>query len=56
MDAKASLPRVEANIEEANALGVDQTPTMFINGTAVVGAKPAVEIEKIIDEAMRGAK
>jgi protein-disulfide isomerase len=56
MDAKASLPRVEANIEEANALGVDQTPTIFINGRAVVGAKPAAEIEKVIDEAMHDAK
>ena len=56
MDAKTSLPRVEANIEEANALGVDQTPTVFINGRAVVGAKPAAEIEKVIDEAMRDAK
>jgi protein-disulfide isomerase len=56
LDAKASLPRVEANMREAEALGVDQTPTMFINGRAIVGALPTVDIEKIIDEALAANK
>jgi protein-disulfide isomerase len=56
LDAKTSLPRVEANMREAEALGVDQTPTMFINGRAIVGALPTADIEKIIDEALRDSK
>ena len=50
IDAKDSLPRVEANMREADALGVAQTPTSFINGKTLVGAPPAADIEKIIDE------
>ncbi len=56
LDTKSSLPRVEANMREAEALGVDQTPTMFINGHAIVGTLPAADIEKVIDEALRGNK
>jgi protein-disulfide isomerase len=56
IDAKDSLPRVEANMREADALGVAQTPTSFINGKTLVGAPPAADIEKIIDEILREGK
>jgi protein-disulfide isomerase len=56
IDAKNSLPRVEANMHEADALGVAQTPTLFINGRIIVGAPAAVDVEKVIDEAMRDGK
>lgn len=52
MDAKDSMPRVEANIREADALGVAQTPTTFINGRILVGAPPAADVYKVIDEAL----
>jgi protein-disulfide isomerase len=56
IDAKESLPRVEANMQEADALGVGQTPTIFINGKTLVGAPPAADVEKIIDEVMHESK
>jgi protein-disulfide isomerase len=56
IDEKASLPRVEANMHEADALGVAQTPTLFINGRILVGAPPAADIEKVIDAAMHDGK
>lgn len=56
VDAKQSLPRIDANIQEGDALGVGQTPTSFINGRIVVGAPPAAEFDKMIDEAMRDPK
>ena len=56
IDAKDSLPRVEANMREADALGVAQTPTSFINGKTLVGAPPAADIEKIIDEMLHEGK
>jgi protein-disulfide isomerase len=56
IDAKDSLPRVEANMREADALGVAQTPTSFINGKTLVGAPPAADIEKIIDGILREGK
>jgi protein-disulfide isomerase len=56
IDSKASLPRVEANVNEANALGVAETPTSFINGRPVIGAPPAAEFYKLIDQAMHDPK
>lgn len=40
LDSKASLPRVEADMQEGRKLGVMSTPTLFINGTPVVGLSP----------------
>jgi len=56
IDSKESLPRVEANTREADALGVAQTPTIFINGRTLVGAPPAADVFKLIDEALRDGK
>ena len=56
VDARESLARIEANIQEADALGVAQTPTIFINGRTLVGAPPAAGVEKVIDEALRDNK
>jgi protein-disulfide isomerase len=56
IDSQASLPRIEASTREAQALGITQTPTIFINGRAVLGAAPLDEIYKLIDEAMNDAK
>jgi protein-disulfide isomerase len=56
IDARAPLARVEANMLEGNALGVTETPTSFVNGRMVVGAQPAIEFQKIIDEALHDSK
>jgi len=56
IDSQASLSRVNANIEEADALGVAQTPTIFINGRTLLGASPTADVEKLIDEAMHDSK
>jgi protein-disulfide isomerase len=56
IDSRDSLSRVEANMNEGEALGVGQTPTSFINGRTVVGAPAATEFYKLIDEAMHDAK
>lgn len=56
VDAKSSLSRVEANMREADALGVGQTPTSYINGRILIGAPPATDIEKLIDEALHDSK
>lgn len=46
---------VKASMDEADALGVDSTPTMFINGQKVSGAMPADELKKMIDRALTDA-
>jgi protein-disulfide isomerase len=56
LDAKASLPRVDASVQEGNALGVGQTPTSFVNGRVIVGAPAAADFYKLIDEALRDPK
>ncbi|HEV2492891.1 MAG TPA: DsbA family protein [Terriglobia bacterium] len=52
MDAKASLPRIEADKREGEKLGVNRTPTSFINGRRVEGAPSDADLYKIIDEAL----
>jgi protein-disulfide isomerase len=56
IDAKASLPRVEENFREGQAVGVTRTPTCFVNGTMVVGLESADAFYKVVDEALRVAK
>jgi len=55
LDSKASLPRVEADMQEGHKLGVMSTPTLFINGTRVVGLVPD-QIYGVIDKALRSAR
>ena len=56
IDSKSTRPRVETNMEEGNALGVSSTPTSFVNGRIIVGAPPAADFFKLIDESMHDPK
>jgi protein-disulfide isomerase len=51
LDSKASLPRVEADMQEGRKLGVMSTPTLFVNGVPVVGLSPD-RIYGMIDKAL----
>jgi len=51
LDARATLPRVEASLREGQSLTISSTPTCFINGRTVVAADPA-EYYRAIDEAL----
>jgi len=55
MDSKASLPRVEADMQEGHKLGIMSTPTLFIDGTPVVGLIPD-RIYGMIDQALRASR
>jgi protein-disulfide isomerase len=46
---------VKASVKEAEALGVDATPTMFINGQKVDGAVSAADLRTILDRALEQA-
>ena len=46
---------VRASIREGETLGVEATPTMFINGRKLDGAVPADEIRTVIDQALKDA-
>jgi protein-disulfide isomerase len=45
---------VQADLEEALQLGVNSTPTFFVNGIPVVGAQPAQIFQQIIDMELQG--
>lgn len=55
LDSKASLPRIEADMAEGHKLGVMSTPTLFINGTPVVGLSPE-RIYGMIDQDIAAAR
>ena len=43
---------VKASVHEGEALGVEATPTMFINGEKVDGALPISELRAVLDRAL----
>ncbi|HET8666806.1 MAG TPA: thioredoxin domain-containing protein [Terriglobales bacterium] len=53
--AKPDETAIRASIAEATQLGVQATPTMFINGERIGGALPAKDLEVIINRALRDA-
>ena len=46
---------VRASMREGESVGVDATPTMFINGQKIDGALPADEVRKALDDALKQA-
>jgi len=46
---------VKASVKEGDALGVDATPTLFINGQEADGALPASEFRALFDHALEQA-
>ncbi len=56
IDSKESMPRIEENKREGDAIGVNSTPTTFINGRIVVGVPAPEEYFALVDEALRSPK
>jgi protein-disulfide isomerase len=52
IDSKASLPRVEKGRHEGQLLGVQSTPTFFVNGKILAGAAAPEAFFKMVDEAL----
>jgi protein-disulfide isomerase len=53
--AKPDVAGVQASIAEAMQLGVEATPTLFVNGEKIGGALPAKEVEAVINRALQEA-
>jgi protein-disulfide isomerase len=50
MDSKATQPEIDKSMAEAKALGVNATPTLFVNGRQLVGAQAAwANLRQVID-------
>jgi len=54
LDDRSYQKEVEADYQYASELGIQSTPTFFINGLAVVGAQPFEVFERIIDMELAG--
>ncbi len=53
--AKQDESVIRASMKEGDALGVDGTPTLFVNGERAVGALPQATLWTIVDRAIRDA-
>jgi len=53
--AKGDESAVRGSMAEADKMGIDSTPTMFINGEKVSGAMPEAGLSAIIDRALVAA-
>ncbi|HUU35864.1 MAG TPA: thioredoxin domain-containing protein [Vicinamibacterales bacterium] len=58
LDAGTHAADVQADVDLGAEMGVQSTPTLYINGRIVTGAQPAAVFEQIIDDelARRGGK
>ena len=54
IDAKQAIDAVRADESEATALGVNSTPTFFINGRRLSGAQTADGFKQVIDQELGG--
>ena len=52
LDERTFARAVEADVEQARALGITGTPTFLINGRLLVGAHPVETFQAVIDEAL----
>ena len=46
---------VKASMKEGESLGVNGTPTLFINGQMIDGARPVAEFQALFDDALKQA-
>ncbi len=46
---------VKASMKEGDSLGIDGTPTMFVNGRMVNGARSVGDLREVFDSALREA-
>ena len=52
LDGHRFADAVDRDVADARALGVNATPTFFINGKPLVGAHPVETFRAVIDEAL----
>jgi protein-disulfide isomerase len=50
IDGGSHRSDIAADLEEGSRLGVEATPTVFINGRILIGVKPLEQYERMIDE------
>ena len=56
MDDKAVAAEVEKSVLEGRALGINSTPTLFVNGRRLVGQAPWPQLKQVIQHEIEYAK
>ncbi len=56
IDNKATLAEVERSALEGRALGINSTPTLYVNGRKLVGQAPWPQLKQIIEHEIEYAK
>lgn len=54
LGSAAVRERVEADLREAQQLGITGTPTFYVNGRLLAGAQPFEAFQRLIDEELAG--
>lgn len=50
LDSGTYRDMIQADLEQGEKMGVNSTPTIYINGRAVIGAQPFEAFKVVIDE------
>jgi protein-disulfide isomerase len=53
--AKQDQTQVRASMKEGDQLGIDSTPSLFVDGERIIGAIPEDQVWLVIDRALRAA-
>ena len=56
VDEHRFAPDVGADLEQAVALGVFSTPTLFVNGRRIEGLVTAEELRRIVEDALKAPR
>ena len=56
LDSNKYTDVVNVDVQYGNKLGVASTPTMYVNGRAVIGAQPFEYFQTVIDEELARVK
>jgi protein-disulfide isomerase len=56
IDSGKYASEVQSDLEDGSSIGVQSTPTFFINGFQVVGAQPYSTFKNVIDQILAGNK
>jgi protein-disulfide isomerase len=56
IDSKSTLGEIDRSVLEGRALGINSTPTLFVNGRKLVGQAPWPQLKQIIEHEIEYAK
>lgn len=56
LNSSDAVASVQQDLSDGQAAGVNGTPTVFVNGTAIVGAQPYANFKAAIDQALAAVK